>query len=152
MMKSRDELLNFFEEHNGMELLHAKIRIFRAYQNYNKKMNELYVKMLGSFKDETDKAMFKEELKNGDNEVWNDSVGVVMHECENKYDVSIEHEEIWVTMVKHTKHFVVECTHGLNDAEKLSDMKFDVQLNDDSEFLADLITFIIGVEKQTKNI
>jgi len=132
------ELEKWFIENRRLEVETNKNFILRVCREYKKQLDEAFEKMM-SGKTKIDKEIMMEELKHGDNEEWQDISQDIIGNVESqfKYDCSIDHEDIFITIRGHSNYFDYRYDITVND--KPGTGEFEIELNDDALFLIELI-------------
>lgn len=157
-MKTKEELdklndeqamLEFFMEHHETQVEMAKLKILHAYHDLIDGVKKVY--------EEKTKGMTKEQIKeweeDEDDTTWEDAFGILIDNIVKPtgYRLDIDVDEYSVQIKYHTKYFWVEydgCMDGKKP--KLSEMDFEVELDDDAHFLIDLTTALIYEQLEVK--
>jgi len=138
-MKVDKELEKWFIENRKLEVETNKNFILRVCREYKKQLDEAFEKMM-SGKTKIDKEIILEELKHGDNEEWQDISQDIIGNVESqfRYDCSIDHEDIFITIRGHSDYFDYRYDVTVGDEPETGE--FEIELNDDALFLIELIT------------
>jgi len=137
--KNRDkELEKWFIENRQLEVETNKTFIKRVCREYKKQLDDAFEKMMKG-KNKIDKEILLEELKHGDNEEWQDISQDVIGNVESqfKYDCSIDHEDIFITIRGHSDYF--DYRYDITIPDEAGTGEFEIELNDDALFLIKLI-------------
>lgn len=140
-LNDAEEMLDFFKKNRKIEITYAQLKLKHAFNNYNQRLTKLYNDMTKGMS-KTDKLEFNDELENGLNDEWTEKVGDINSEISIQYKVEIDHENTEVIMTKITDNFIIRY-NGEEDENQFDYIKgFSYELNDDAEFLINLITAI----------
>lgn len=132
-------MLEFVIKENRDELERIKLRLFRAYRMLSlnsKEAHELFVKDMSS----DEKEMFANECMYDDAPSdYYESLSDVRAGVETEFNVGIEWEhDIMIT--DYSEWFVVSLVSDVPDSNKMfSDMEYEVELSQKSEFLIALM-------------
>ena len=138
------EVVEFILKNRESEVGLAKRIIRRAVMAYNKELS----KALNELKKDLDdigKSELELEIENGENEEWNDKVGEIQDDIEKRYDVVIDHEDIYLTITKWYAGLIIAYVTTVLD-EKAENGEFEYSIDNNTQFMVDLIKFIVKDE------
>lgn len=140
VLNKEDLMLAFFMHHHKTELEMAELKILHGYHDLIDGAKKLY--------DEKTKGMTAEQIKEWEDDeddiTWGESFGILTDDIVKPtgYRLDIEVDECSVLMTYHTKYFWLRYNGYLTcEKPKLSEMKFDVELDDDAHFLIELVSY-----------
>jgi len=135
------EIIEFILKNRKVEVEYAKIRIRRAVIAYNKELSKALNELKKGL-DDVEKSELELEIENGMNEAWNSKVGEVQDDIEKRYDVVIEHEDIYLTVTKWYAGLMISYATTVLD-EKAENGEFEYEMDNNTQFIVDLIDFMI---------
>lgn len=145
-MADEEDMLNFFMEHQKLDIELSKIKMFHGFQKYTKGLQEAYAtKTKGMTKEAKAEYDLDLESGEGDNE-WDDICGSILNNVQKEYNFQfdIEHDDMDITLSSLTEYFFITCHATVYDSEKkMSELEFEVELNDKSHFMIDLCNKLI---------
>lgn len=145
-MADEQEMLEFFMEQHKMDLEMTKIKMFHGFHEYCKKLQNAYlIKTRGMSPEEKKEYEMDLESGEGDDEwdsICSTAISEVTTEYHNRFD--IEHDDMDVIVTAYTDFFYIRCNATVYDSDKkLSELEFEVELNDKAHFLIDLCNKLI---------
>jgi len=137
-MQQHKDILEWIKKENEIEIRLTQRRIKWAIEEYIDRLGEIWKKYEKEceYCTEDDIAMNNEYL---------DEVTKLQSEIEDKYKLDeIEHEDCDVSIVKTTKHFIIRAYTTVGSKY----IDFEVELNEETIFLIDLINKVIEGVKE----
>jgi hypothetical protein len=145
-MADEQGMLEFFSEKHKMDLELAKMRMFHGFHKYCEELQEAYKNKTKDMTPE-EKKEYEIDLDGGeDDDEWQDICSSLISKVQNEYHNSfdIEHEDMDITVSEYTSYFYIVLHATVYDSDKkLSELEFEVELNDKAHFLIDLINKLI---------
>jgi len=136
------EIIEFILNNRKSEVEFAKRRIRRAVIAYNKELSKALNELKKDLND-IEKTELELEIENGTSEKWNDKVGKIQDDIEKRYDVIIDHEDIYLTITKWYAGLIISYATTVLDEKAKNVESFDYDVDDDTKFIVDLIDFMI---------
>jgi len=135
------EIVEFILKNIKTEVEYAKRRIRRAVMAYNEELSKALNELKKDLND-IEKTELELEIENGENEEWNDKVGEIQDDIEKRYDVVIDHEDIYLTITKWYAGLIIAYVTTVLD-EKAENGEFEYEMDNNTQFIVDLIDFMI---------
>ena len=146
-MNDEQVMLEFFSEYYKMELEMGKLKILHSLHDLKDEIEKLFKKLTkGMTKKQIEEWQEQEECEEDGESEWATGFDKIVAELESKtnYKLGIEVDEYNCDISYHTKYFWIRWSGFLSgDKPKLSEMEFEVELDDDAHFLIDLSTALI---------
>ena len=139
-------MLEFFKEHHKMDIEMTELKMFHGFQKYTKKLQEAYENKTKNMTEEQKKE-YEMDLESGeDDNEWDSICDSALSDVQKEYNFQfdIEHEDTDITITSYIDYFFITCHTSVYDSDKkMSELEFEVELNDKAHFLIDLITAMI---------
>jgi hypothetical protein len=145
-MADEQDMLEFFESNFKTEVEMSKLKILHAYHELLDGVDKLYDRFTkGMNKEQIDKLQ-EESGEDEDDSEWNNAFDAMVSAIERptNYKLNIDVDEYSIVMTYHTKYLWIRYNTVLTkERPKLSEMEFEVELDDDAHFLIDLCNKLI---------
>jgi len=144
-MVDEQEMLEFFEKNHEAEVEMGKMKILHAYHSLIDGIDKVFKNCTKGMTKQQIKE-WQEENEEGEDAVWEQSFDVMVSEIEQKYNykIDIEVDDYFINITYHTKFFWIKYDITLSSKKpKLSEMEFEIELDNEAHFLIDLCNKLI---------
>jgi len=138
------EVVEFITKNRKYDVDAAERMIKRAFVEYVKGTLDIY-KEIAKGLDDIEKAELNKEIENGECSEWENKLTELQLSIEDKYNVSIDHNDINLTISKQYAGLLISYSSTVYDKEGKQG-NFEYTLDADTDYMVDLIKFIVKDE------